>query len=234
MRTLLGKLCFIYFLLLPLWAMAFTLPFQDNTIRLQATGEVAVTPDRAVLTIAVTTENAEASLAIADNAQKMNQVVEVLRKAIPDETKIQTNRFQLNPIMQYDQQTQRNYTTGYRVTNEVIVQYDNLGALGALIDNVVAVGSNDIQQLTFTRSDIDALQDQALQMAIANGIVQADLMAKAASVKVTHIKEINTYLTSPDPGPVYGGMLMKADANTPILPGEMKVSQTIYMTFGIE
>ncbi len=232
MKSRIIKTALLSMLLLPVFASAQLLQQQD-VIRLQAAGEVSINPDIAILKIAVTTEDENVAEAISENARKMNQVVQVIEKEIKDHSKIQTSRYQLNPINEYDQETKRSYITGYRVTNEVTVESNNLEGLGELIDDVVEVGSNQIQQLSFSHSDIDNLRDQALQAAITNGIEQANMMATTAGLEVTRVVEISTYAAQPGPTPVYREMAMMNDAKTTILPGEMMVVQQVYMTFAI-
>lgn len=233
MKTIFLRLALIGFAMLPVLGQAQALTTADM-IHLQARGEVDAKPDIAVIKIAVTTEDENAAEAISENARKMNQVVQVLEKEIKDASKIQTSRYQLNPVNQYDQETKRSVIVGYRVTNEVVVESDNIKGLGDLIDDVVEVGSNQIQQLSFSHSELEALQDAALKNAIANGIAQANVMAEAAGVKVVRVAEISTVSYQPGPVPMYREMAMSADMNTPILPGEILVSQQVNMSFVID
>jgi hypothetical protein len=227
--------CFLFAMFsLPFVASA-QMPMQDDVIRLQATGEINVKPDIAIVQIAVTTENQNAGQAITANAEKMDQVLAVLKNAIKDESKIQTSRFHLMPISQYDQETRSSEITGYRVTNEVSIESSDIAGLGPLIDNVVAVGSNQIQQLSFSSSELQSYKDQALKQAISNGMAQANMMAEVAGLQVSRIIEISTYMPQMGPMPVYreSGMMM-ADAQTQLQPGEITVSQQINMTFAVQ
>lgn len=207
----------------------------DNTLRLSATGEVNVTPNMAFVAVAVTTEAKSAETAVKDNALKMDAVVKALKSKLKEQDTLQTGTYQLNPVYYTDRDTRQSTITGYRVSNQINIEYHNLETLGDLLDTVVKQGINQIQQLQFSHTDADELGNQALEKAIANGKALASLAAKEAGVDIKHIKDLS--LMDSRPGPVYREMAMAMDAGGPktsIIPGELSITRSVSMVFAID
>ncbi len=65
-----------------------------------------------------------------------------------------------------------------------------LAGAGALIDAAVAAGANTIYGPSLSRSDADALYDQALEKAVADAKDRAALLAKAAGRELGRVTAI--------------------------------------------
>jgi len=207
----------------------------DNTLRLSATGEVNIEPDMAFVSVAVTTEAKSAQAAVKDNALKMDSVVKALKSKIGDKDTLQTGMFQMNPVYFTDRETRQSSITGYRVTNQINIEYHDLESLGDLLDVVVGQGINQIQQLQFSHTQMNTFGEEALKNAIQNGKALAKLAALEAGVEIEGIKDLT--LIDNRQGPVYREMAMAMDSGAPktaIIPGQLTVSRTVNMVFKID
>lgn len=221
---------------LPALALAADDDSDARVIRLSSTGEVKVEPNMAMLSVAVSTEAKTASGAVKDNAAKMDTAVKALRAKLSEKDTLQTGQYQLSPIYHYNRDTKQSTLTGYRVTNQINIEYHNLNKLGDLLDGVVAAGINKVDNLRFGHTDSAALKTKALEQAIAQAKVTANVMAKSAGVSIKGIKEIASF--DSNPAPVYREMAMASmDSNaaaTQVLPGELTITSSVNMVFNID
>ncbi len=214
-------------------AMAVDMPV-PRTLTLTASADVKVAPNIAYLSIAVTTQAMSAKDAVAQNATKMKLVIDALQKALGTTGKLQTGNYQVTPSYQYDQNTRKSSLTGYEANNSIQVQTVDLSSVGTLIDIATGSGANQIQSVQFSRADMDAVTMQATVAAIQQAKADAAQMAAAAGVTLGNILTIST---TPAVGPLYKTermmMATAADTQTPIVPGEITVSSTVLMSFGL-
>ena len=79
---------------------------------------------------------------------------------------------------------------GYRVTNQVRITLHDVGKLGAILDKVVSLGSNQIDSIEFGVEEPEALKDEARKLALKNVTDNAKLYAEAAGVGLGQILSI--------------------------------------------
>ncbi len=207
-----------------------------RTLELTASADMKVPPNIAYINIAVTTQAMTAKEAVTQNATRMQAVVDALQKAFGTTGKLQTGNYQVTPSYQYDDKTRKSSLTGYEATNQVRVQTTDLKNVGSLVDIASSAGSNQIQSLQFSRSDMDSITTQATLMAIQKAKADAAQMATMAGVTLGKIMTISTMNNGP--GPLYKSerMMMAAspmDASTPVIPGEITVSGAVAVTYEI-
>src|SRR5688572_28452009 len=122
---------------------------------------------------------------------------------------------------------------GYQVQNEVRVTVREIGTSGALLDQVVTAGANQISGIAFDVADPQAAADEALKKAIADAKRKAELMAAAAGVRIVRVLDISGG----------GGFPMFARAErafdaagappVPVMPGETRVQANANIIFEI-
>jgi uncharacterized protein YggE len=206
----------------------------SNVIRLSSTGEIKVEPNMATLTLAVSTQAKTADAAIKDNAKNMDKAVKALKAKLAPNDTLQTSQYQLSPVYQQDRDNNENKIVGYRVSNQMTIEYHNLSTLGNLLDEVVSNGINQIQNLRFSHTDAANLQKKALEQAITQAKVTAEVIAKSAGVTIKGIKEIASYDNHPTP--IFRESVMAMDARaaaTQVMPGEITISSTVNMVYAI-
>lgn len=213
----------------------------NGTITVSGTGHVNIQPDRAVLTVGVSTTASTAQTAVQDNANTMSAVILALNGIGIDNSNIQTLYYNIYPQTSYNSGTST--ITGYQVTNEVQVTIvatgqtlSQLGAkAGQAIDTAVSKGANQVYGIQFTASatTLQQAQQTALQQATQDASQQAHLIATAMSVTITGIVSVSS-VPSYYPTPYFGTVTLGASASTPVIPPQsLTVTSNVQAVFSI-
>ena len=210
------------------------LPPAVPTLTLSAEGRSLRAPDVAEMSGGVITSAPTAAAAMAENATRMSAVVAAVRRAGIAERDIQTASLSLQPQYRYDQ-NQPPVLTGYQASNTVSLRLRKLNEVGRLLDTLVGVGANQINGPNF-RVDNDAgALDEARLQAVATVRARAELYAKATGLRIKRILTIaeQAGFEAP-PRPMMAMRTMKAEADTPVAPGEVALTVTVTMSFEVE
>jgi uncharacterized protein YggE len=206
-----------------------------RTIALLGLGEVRAKPDIAVITIGVAKRANTAREALAQNNTAMQQIIDHLKAAGIETKDIQTSNFSVAPAYAYDNQGQQPpRIIGYDVSNQVTVIMRKLADMGAILDEAVSQGSNQIHGISFSIDKPQALQDEARRLAIADATRKAKLYAESAGVSLGQILSIHEHM-EPPPVPVYAKAqrMEAADAAVPVAEGEHVVSIRVNISWEI-
>ena len=202
------------------------------SITVTGTGEIQVKPDMARINIGVVTQFESASEAVRRNNAAVEKLFKALDKYGITESDIQTSNFNVAPQYDYDRSGQAPRLIGYRVTNQVRVDVHSIADLGALLDEVVTAGANQINGVTFAIDEARSFEDTARRMAMADAHRKAELYAQEAGVRVGSVLRVE------EAGPVaiqqIGFNAVQEARAVPIAPGQQAVRQQVRVTFGIE
>jgi len=219
-------------------ALAQTERYEKSTLEVTGKGKIKIKPDIAYLTLSVETNAKKASDAVRENAERMKSVLDQLKSQIGKQDKITTTGYQVSPIYEYNESTRRSELTGYRASNQAVVETKNLDELGKLIDSATQVGANRIESLSFDTDKREDYRRQALVKAVEDAKATAETIANAGGVKIVKILRISPSYEVPVPVYREFGVTAKAiqaeAAPTPIEPGELTVSATVSIVFEIE
>ena len=205
------------------------------TLSMNGVGVARIAPDTAEVTLGVTTEAKDAAKAHADNAAQATRVQNALKSLGVAERDIQTTRYDFSPI--YDvKDNGRSVTTGYTVTNAIVVKVRKLDNVGKVIDTALANGANRVDSLEFSASDPSAAKNAALADAARDARSKADAVARALGVHVVRVLTIHADAQSYTPRNFMPMMMAKEayDAGTPISAGELSVEASVNVTYVIE
>ncbi len=207
----------------------------NRTITVTGTGKVTLTPDIAYISIGVHTEHKDARMAVSTNNTQSANLIAALKKAGVDARDIRTTNFSIYPRQNYDDSGQITGIT-YIVDNTVYVTVRNLDSIGALLNAAVEAGANSIGGIQFDVADRTAAYQEALKAAVGDARAQADVLAGAAGVSVGEVQQINAsvgYAQPPAPM-ARGGAEMALAADVPISAGQMEVTVTVNVVYGIK
>ena len=209
----------------------------DRVIITSGSSEVKVTPDRAQVTVSVQTENADVKVAQSENADRMDAVIKAIKAVGIADADIRTSGYSIYPVYDDTSSIFGRKVKTYRVTNSVQVTIRDVTKTGEVIDAAVAAGANQVDSIMFMVSEEleQSLRNEVLGKAVRKARADADIVAAAAGVTITGIKEINVGSYYP---PVYyenarsAGMDTKAvSAPTPVEPGQVTISAQISATY---
>jgi hypothetical protein len=203
-------------------------------ISVSGTGRVRIKPNIATLSIGVETRATTLAEATSQANTRMTAVTEKIKSLGVADKDIQTTAFNITPLTE-QKQGSAPVITGYRVNNQLSVTVRKIDDVGKILDAVVAAGANNVYGITFGVDDPAPYQQQARAAAIKDAQDKAGQLAKAAGVTLGKVISINEGGVSPSPilraasAPV--AMTM---ATTPVETGEMELTVTVEMRFGVQ
>jgi len=193
-----------------------------DSVTVTGTGVVTAVPDRAQISAGVESRATTARAALQANAAAMEKVIDALKAR--GGTDVTTQTVSLSTA--FDEQGGPN---GF-VASNVASAETSLSGAGALIDAAVAAGANTIYGPSLSRSDADALYDQALEKAVADAKERAALLAKAAGRELGRVTALVESGTSE--APMFAAKReAAADAGTPVVSGGQETSASVSVTY---
>ena len=212
---------------------AATVASDGTWLSVSVQAEARRVPDIAILSAGVVTQAADANAALRANAEEMTKVVAAIKAAGIAERDIQTSGVNLNPQYRYTE-NQPPAITGYQASNNVNLTVRNIGKLGKILDALVATGANQINGPSFDVDDKESAYDEARRSAIDKAQKRAEMYAKTLGMRVRRIVSISEGggYGPPRPMPMMAMARMeKAQADTPISPGESSLSVNLDVVF---
>ena len=199
----------------------------QHSIVVTGNGSVATVPDRAQLSLGVSSDAKTASAALRANAAEMTKVIAAIKGQGIAAADIRTEQVSLSP--RYTQSGEG--IVGYTATNSVGVTLRNLDKTGGVIDAAVDAGANQVSGPNLVRSDQSALYLAALRAAIANAKAKAQTIARASGLQVRRITDVSE---NGGPTPLVDTTTkVGAAPSTPIEPGTQLVEATLTVTFSV-
>ena len=211
-----------------------------GTISIQGQGHISAEPDTAFINSGVTTQAKTAREALSANTASMTNLIIVLENAGIEPKDIQTANFSIQPQYVYADSSGNKRPpriVGYSVSNSVAVRVREIENLGVILDQIVSVGANTINNISFSVKDTDALYNEARERAMADAIQKANLYANAASVelgRITSISENGGFQPQPVGAPRLAMMEMAASAPVPVQAGELTYNITVSVQWELE
>ena len=199
----------------------------ERTITVSGSGVINAKPDEAVVSLGVQTEAANAQDAMDQNAARMTQVFEALKRLGVGDADLATTAVNLEPV--WDSRGQS--VVGFRAHNQIDVTLHDMGKIGAAIDAAISAGANLAGGITFRLSDQNQGVDDALARAVADAHAKAETMAGAADAalgQVVTIEESNVQ----GPQPLYDRVAYAAeDVATPVNPPTIETEAQVTVTW---
>lgn len=208
---------------------------EERRISVDATGTVQAAPDMATITLGVTNENAEASVAMKATSDAVSQVLGRLEEMGLESRDVQTRDLSLSPVWsgRNSQSGEQARITGFVASNRVFVRVRDLDQLGQIMDAVIQDGANDFGGLSFGVQDPKPLEAQARAQAVAQASEKAQQLAQAANVSLGPVQSIVEQGGGVRPMAAMREMSMADAGGVPVAGGEISVSVSVSMQFGI-
>ena len=215
-------------------AFAQTTPDPSSVI---VTGEgiVEVAPDQAWVRIGTESRSKVSKEAQQRNAEVMTAVHSKLSALGIPKDAIKTVGVDLQP--EFDYNNGRQSLRGYVARNTIEVRVDDFAKVGDVLDAAVSSGATNIHGLRFDVKNRAAVEEQALQRAVTNGMAKAQTIAAAAKRAVDRILRIEEQFVGgggPQPMVERAMMRMAADASTPVEAGAIEIRATVRVTVAIK
>jgi uncharacterized protein YggE len=207
----------------PLFGHAADTP-SKKTITVTGTGKVTSVPNQASFDFTVETRADTAKAAMAKNATAAAAVIAAVKGTGVPAADIKTSQVFLSP------QTNPNGTeiVGYAASNTISVK-TTIAKAGGLVDAAVGAGADGVSGPALSRSDEDALYQDALKDAVANAKSKAEALASAGGITLGDVQAI---VEGSQSSPPIAFATKAADsASVPIEPGTQTTEATVTVTY---
>lgn len=223
-----------------------------RSISVSGTYTVKVAPDIAYIDIAVRTFNVDAIKAQDENKNKMNRVMDQLKKLGIQEKDIRTVDYRIQPRYEWTnieiknnqgtiESKREQILVGYEVINNIKVTVNDLQKIGTILDLTVKEGINEANNITFDLSEATktAKYLEALKGAVKNGEEKAKTIAGLYGISLSVpsvINESEAYFPSPIrytglEKASGGGVAYNEGSSTPISGGEMEIRANVSIIY---
>lgn len=198
-----------------------------RTLTVTGQGEESVQTTKTQVELGVDVQGTDAAAVQREVAQRTSAVVELLRSRSVE--KLETTGIQLSP--RYDYENGRQDVIGYTGSNTVSFRMPT-DRVGALIDDAVNAGANQIRGVSFIAADeaLEAARQQALREAVEDAQAQAGTVLSSLNLRSQEIVSIQIDGAAP-PMPVpmlrQSEYAAQADASTPVIGGEQTVEARV-------
>jgi len=204
------------------------------SITVTGRGEVQSQPNLALVSVGVVTQAKTAGEALTQNNAAMKRLIDTLKARGVEARDVQTSSFSVFPQYQQDEQgRQLPRIIGYQVDNQVQVRVRQIDRLGQVLDELVQGGANQVHGIGFSIAETAPLLDRARTEAMENARQKAELLARAAGVRLGRplmIQEGSAAL--PPPMPMQ--RMMAAESAVPIASGELSLEAQVTVSYAIE
>jgi len=219
----------------------------DNTaiaggeITVSGKATVRVPADMATIRLGVVSISEDPEEARAQNADVSKTSMNAVRELGIPERHIQVNTLRLEPNRIYDQDQRRYVEKGFQAIRRVSIRLENLDLLPQLIADVVHVGANRIEGISYGLVDDRGTELDALDSALLNAREKARRMAATMGVSVGTILTVSEQgVNAPMPNVQFERALTAKSFDTgqanpdAYASGEIEVTAHVVVVFKLE
>lgn len=234
-------------------AIIFALLFLYNTslladtrlISVSGTAERSLGPDMAKVLVNVWGKAETAKNAQNLSSEQNDHFKKVLEQFDVKKNDIMTTGYDLSPEYVYDNKANTNKITGYTASQSIRVILKKTEMVGKFMDALIRDEKNlksgtSVQGVVWDVEKRDEIEKSLMGDAVRNAEEQAQMLAKAAKVKVKGVFHLVPQTFSP-PMPMYEAspMMMKSAAGgagreTSMFSGEIKIKAQVSADYEIE
>ncbi len=175
----------------------------ERTITVSGYGKVTGSNDIAMTTIGYSFVDKDVKKAQTETTKVMNQVMGDLKKMNIADQDLQSD-FSIYPEYNYSPDKGQELK-GYRVTQNVTIKIRDLSKITDVLGLAGKYGANQVNGLSFTIDDKEALKTQAREKALADAKLKAIRLGASLGVRVVSVVSYNEYESGGSP------MLLKAN-----------------------
>ena len=228
-------------LAVPIAAVAHDETPEKPALTVTGHGHMSLAPDTAFVTLGMETTGRTVADAQRQNRVTMNKVVERLKALQIENERIQTAAFNVSP--QYKPPPKRTdppsgppEIIGYIVSNTMTIEVRNMDKVGAVIEESLAAGANQFQNLHWALRDERQPKLESLKLAAANAREKATALSEALKLKLIRVMTVSedSHVARPVPKMARSMMALEAGGpETPVFSGEIKVDAMVTLVFEI-
>ncbi|MBS7540023.1 SIMPL domain-containing protein [Ancylobacter lacus] len=206
------------------------------TLSVTGEGSASAVPDMATFSTGVVSEAKTAREALDANNAAVAATIAAIRAAGVEAKDVSTVGFSVQPQFANTKKdgVETSHIVGYEVRNTVSVRLRDFAGLGALLDQMVSAGANEVSSVQFGFAEPGKLEDAARTAAVKDARRRAEMIAEAAGLRIVRVVSLTeSGGPMPPPMPMLAMRAMKADA-VPVAAGESEVRASVSAVFEIE
>lgn len=202
------------------------------TIKVQATGDVRVTPTKVQMWIGAQTDGPSAEQTLAKSSEATQKLIGVFSEFTSPEL-VKTSDFNMYQRERWDETTRQSIAEGFTFRHVFEVQILDLSKVAAFLDAATTAGANVIYGLQYGVQDYRTPQEEAFKKAMEEAWWKAGLLVNANQASNLSLESVEeTYFYGAEYGA--GGSGVVTESADLFMPGQLKVSVTILATFRAE
>ncbi len=211
-----------------------------RVVTVSGRGEVAVEPDRAEVSLAITVRSDQQQSAQREVDDTVEAVLRLTDKLDIPRKDVRTTRLNINPEFRWDKQTSERVITGYMVQRTVEVNLKNLEKLGELMQRATSAGVNQVSPPVLGAANEDGHRREALSRAAEDARLNAETLARTLDAKLGKVRRITSSDVIHQPAPIrpmVQSRAMMAEAKggaETYTPGEIKYTAGVTVEFDLE
>ena len=214
-------------------AAAQTASPETPSVVVSGEGIVTAVPDQAWVRIGAESRSKVSKEAQSRNAEAMTAVQQKMTALGIPKDAVRTLAIDLQ--MEYDYANGRQTPRGYVARNTIEVRVDDFAKLGDVLDAAVGSGATNLHGLRFDVKRREALEREALQLAVVNAMGRAEALAAGSKRAIDRVIRIEESSVGRGPEMPVMAMRMKAeDAGTPVAAGELEIRAQVRLTAAIK
>ena len=198
-----------------------------------------IAPNQAEISVGIKTSDKSLQKASEENKVIANKVYSSIKALLGAEDSLKTGNYTASPQYIYTKANERVFDK-YIVSNTVTIKTKKLGIVSKLIDEAIANGATDIDNLQFSvaSGDYSEICNDALAELTKRAYGKANSMVKAINSQIAGIKSINATCNAENNQRQFYGMMdnvMKSGgASTPIEKGTSKIYVNLDASFYVK
>jgi uncharacterized protein YggE len=208
---------------------------RPRIVSVSGQGEVSAQPDMARVTLGVEARKPTLAAARSEVTAAVDRVLALTRDLKIDPKHVNATRLQVQPEYSWNEKDRKRVLLGYMVSRQIEVELRDLDQLGALLERAVDAGANQVGDPALDSTRRKDLERQAMALAVQDARSNAEVLAKAAGVRLGSVRSLNASSSAP-PMPMYR---MAADvaaapaAESTYQSAEMKFSANVAAEFDL-
>ncbi|MCD6235406.1 MAG: SIMPL domain-containing protein [Thaumarchaeota archaeon] len=206
----------------------------SNNTRLTVSGQgvVSAAPDKAVISFVSLGYGKTASEALEKCSSKTSSVISALKQLGLTDENLETTGIYVTPRYDWNQKPPK--LVDYEASYTLRVEVSDVTLVGKIIDTAMKAGADKLYGLQFTLSaeKKKELTSAAIKAAINDAMGKAKAAAEALGMHVVKVEVVNLspqYTVPPVVKLAYEGGV----SQTPIIPGESKISVSVTISCAI-
>lgn len=216
--------------------LAFAADSLDNKIIVQGVAEKILAPDIAYVTLGLKTQSPQVEVSRNQNAAVMSNIELALASLGVEKNKIQTTNFNLRTVYLNNTRGGLQEVDGYELTNDVIIEIDDLSKIGTIVDSALKAGANDVSNVRFALKSDAQTKNDLLALAVKNGKKQAEIIANASGRTLGTLSSatvISAQSYNMDNYRYRANMSVAAKETSKIFTGSLKMTAELQLTYNL-